>query len=81
MPLREARHAAQVIGVLVGDDDRGEVAGARPSLPSRKAVSPSANPQSMRMRVRSRSTTSPLPELPLPREAKRNAIRPGAPAT
>src|SRR4029453_7196566 len=45
--------------------------GATPSRSSRPAVSRTPNPQSMRMRVVPASTTSPLPSLPLPIDAKR----------
>src|SRR5215212_8588533 len=42
--------------------------GARPTRSSRALVSPSVKPQSIMTRVAPLSTTSPLPELPLPSE-------------
>src|SRR5450432_258168 len=45
--------------------------GATPMRASRAAVSRTPNPQSIMMRVEPASTTSPLPSLPLPIEAKR----------
>src|SRR5687767_1159606 len=47
--------------------------GERPRRSRRSRVSAMVNPQSIITRVLPLSTTSPLPELPLPRDAKRSA--------
>src|SRR6188474_141487 len=49
--------------------------GARPRRPRRVAVSRTPNPQSIMTREVPASTTSPLPSLPLPNDAKRISVR------
>src|SRR5512137_1464622 len=50
--------------------------GASPSRPRRVAAPRTPNPQSISTRVPPDSTTSPLPSLPLPRDAKRMRAAP-----
>ena len=70
----ERRHAADMIAVLVRDEDRGDRSPAsRPSRARRATVSRMPKPQSISTRVPPASTTRPLPSLPLPREAKRTS--------
>ena len=69
MLASEACHAADVIVVLVRDDDRGQMFGRNAEAASRRVTSDKPNPQSSRMRVVRTSTISALPWLPLPSEA------------
>ena len=70
--LGEARDAAEVVVVLVGDARCRRGRRARGPTRSRRAfVSAIVKPQSIITRVLPHSTTSALPELPLPSEVKR----------